>query len=186
MSVSARRVDGVAAESLLRVDGVRVVDEDVERNTERNRVDADYTRRDERDGARREERTDTARQKTTQAWAGKSSDISYYLNSHHVDFHEWCCSGKARPERVIALSSTGVAQAARKALRGHDHAERPVAHASHERPRPRLIHVVVGRAEGRRPQPTEVVLHGSHRGEVTVDQAHRGYTVCTDSGDTAA
>ena len=49
--------------------------------------------------------------KTTQAWAGKSSDISYYLNSHHVDFHEWCCSGKARPERVVALSSTGVAQA---------------------------------------------------------------------------
>ena len=27
---------------------------------------------------------------TFRAWAGKSSDISYYLNSHHIDFHEWC------------------------------------------------------------------------------------------------
>ena len=26
---------------------------------------------------------------TFKAWAGKSSDISYYLNSHHVDFCEW-------------------------------------------------------------------------------------------------
>lgn len=26
---------------------------------------------------------------TFRAWAGKSSDISYYLNSHHVDFQEW-------------------------------------------------------------------------------------------------
>jgi hypothetical protein len=26
---------------------------------------------------------------TFKDWAGKSSDISYYLNSHHIDFHEW-------------------------------------------------------------------------------------------------
>lgn len=25
---------------------------------------------------------------TFKAWAGKASDISYYLNSHHIDFHE--------------------------------------------------------------------------------------------------
>ena len=30
---------------------------------------------------------------TFKAWAGKSSDISYYLNSHHVDFHEWANHG---------------------------------------------------------------------------------------------
>ena len=24
---------------------------------------------------------------TFKAWAGLSSDISYYLNSHHIDFH---------------------------------------------------------------------------------------------------
>ena len=38
---------------------------------------------------------------TFKAWAGKSSDISYYLNSHHVDFHEWACAGFARPVRVM-------------------------------------------------------------------------------------
>lgn len=26
---------------------------------------------------------------TFKSWAGKASDISYYLNSHHVDFHVW-------------------------------------------------------------------------------------------------
>eukprot|EP00953_Heterococcus_sp_UTEX-ZZ885_P021389 11934-Heterococcus_DN1.PRE.1 len=36
---------------------------------------------------------------------------SYYLNSHHVDFQEWAMQGKARPVRVTATASTGVAHA---------------------------------------------------------------------------
>ena len=44
------------------------------------------------------------------AWAGKSSDISYYLNSHHIDFHEWCMGETSRPVSVTALASTGFAQ----------------------------------------------------------------------------
>jgi D-galacturonate reductase len=48
---------------------------------------------------------------TFKAWAGKSSDISYYLNSHHVDFHEWANHGIARPISVVATGSTGVAKA---------------------------------------------------------------------------
>ena len=47
---------------------------------------------------------------TFAAWAGKSSDISYYLNSHHIDFLCWCLEGKARPETVTAASSIGVAE----------------------------------------------------------------------------
>ena len=35
------------------------------------------------------------------------SDISYYLNSHHIDFHEWCVGHKSRPVQVTALASTG-------------------------------------------------------------------------------
>lgn len=46
---------------------------------------------------------------TFQSWAGKSSDISYYLNSHHVDFHEWCLGDSARPISVIGIASTGIA-----------------------------------------------------------------------------
>lgn len=48
---------------------------------------------------------------TFRGWAGKSSDISYYLNSHHVDFSEWVLAGIARPTRVTAMASTGVAKA---------------------------------------------------------------------------
>ena len=47
---------------------------------------------------------------TCKVWAGKSSDISYYLKSHHIDYHEWCLHGKARPVRVTAHSSAGVAK----------------------------------------------------------------------------
>ena len=48
---------------------------------------------------------------TFKAWAGKSSDISYYLNSHHIDFHEWCAGDASRPIKVTASASTGIADA---------------------------------------------------------------------------
>ncbi len=47
---------------------------------------------------------------TFREWAGGSSDISFYLNSHHVDFHQWSMEGNARPTRVVAASSIGVAK----------------------------------------------------------------------------
>ena len=42
-------------------------------------------------------------------WAGKSSDINYYLNSHHIDIHCWACLSFAKPVRVTAMASTGIA-----------------------------------------------------------------------------
>ena len=36
---------------------------------------------------------------TFRAWAGLSSDISYYLNSHHIDFHECACGLRAMHKR---------------------------------------------------------------------------------------
>ena len=48
---------------------------------------------------------------TFAGWAGKSSDISYYLNSHHADVLAWMVAGVARPEAVTAVASTGVADA---------------------------------------------------------------------------
>ena len=35
---------------------------------------------------------------TFKAWAGLGSDISYYLNSHHIDLHVWAM------EVIISLS----------------------------------------------------------------------------------
>jgi D-galacturonate reductase len=49
---------------------------------------------------------------TFAGWAGVSSDISFYLNSHHVDYHCWCMQGVATPISVCASASTGVANAA--------------------------------------------------------------------------
>ena len=121
-------------------------------------------------------------QKTTQAWAGKSSDISYYLNSHHVDFHEWCCSGNARPERVVALSSTGVAQAKlgrpcedtiTLSVQWRTLATNALGHALY------TSSWVAPKADVHSQQRW---FYMGQSGEVTVDQAHRGYTVCTDSG----
>ena len=48
---------------------------------------------------------------TFRAWAGKSSDISYYLNSHHIDLHCWAMQGLAKPTTVTASGAGGVATA---------------------------------------------------------------------------
>lgn len=60
---------------------------------------------------------------TFKAWAGLSSDINYYLNSHHIDIHNWMggceahnqcaagvlvcgCGAEARPGRPCTSNCT--------------------------------------------------------------------------------
>lgn len=45
---------------------------------------------------------------TFKAWAGKDSDISYYLNSHHIDINESMIPGY-KPVRVMASGAKGIA-----------------------------------------------------------------------------
>ncbi|KAK4552457.1 hypothetical protein LTR86_010300 [Recurvomyces mirabilis] len=45
---------------------------------------------------------------TFKAWAGKDSDISYYLNSHHIDVNESMVP-EYRPTRVTGSASKGIA-----------------------------------------------------------------------------
>ena len=40
--------------------------------------------------------------------AGLGSDISYYLNSHHIDLHVWAMEGVARCVSVVGRASSGV------------------------------------------------------------------------------
>lgn len=48
---------------------------------------------------------------TFKAWAGRDSDISYYLNSHHIDICESMVTKAGwLPTRVIASGSLGVAE----------------------------------------------------------------------------
>ena len=118
---------------------------------------------------------------TFKAWAGKSSDISYYLNSHHVDWSEWTLHGKARPTRVTATASTGIATA--KQMPTEDSITLTV----------QWENLNAGRTTGCAVYTSSWVapksdVHSQQRffymgsaGEINVDQAHRGCTVATDS-----
>ncbi|KAI9838032.1 MAG: hypothetical protein M1819_006186 [Sarea resinae] len=46
---------------------------------------------------------------TFKAWAGRDSDISYYLNSHHIDVCESMVGESYKPVKVTASGSKGVA-----------------------------------------------------------------------------
>ena len=52
---------------------------------------------------------------TFAAWAGRSSDISFYLNSHHIDFHCWAMLGMALAEQ--GLDNARAAEAFEKAAK---------------------------------------------------------------------
>jgi D-galacturonate reductase len=48
---------------------------------------------------------------TFKAWAGKESDISYYLNSHHIDICEFIVRDQGwRPTTVRASASVGISE----------------------------------------------------------------------------
>jgi len=133
---------------------------------------------------------------TFKAWAGKSSDISYYLNSHHVDFHEWVLRGAARPERVAALASTGVADAELgNGIRTEDTITLTVQWRN-RRPGPEAS--FEGGTLGHGIYTSSWIapksdVHSQQRwfymgqgGEVTVDQAHRGYSIAQDGASYAS
>jgi len=118
---------------------------------------------------------------TFKAWAGKSSDISYYLNSHHIDYHEWCLHGKARPVRVTAHCSTGVAKKMLDGVETEDtitivvdwqnFEDGSVGHGVY------TSSWVAPKADVHSQQRW---FYMGQKGEVTVDQAHRGYTIAQD------
>ncbi|MGE9271150.1 MAG: Gfo/Idh/MocA family protein [Verrucomicrobiales bacterium] len=116
---------------------------------------------------------------TFRSWAGKASDISYYLNAHHVDFLNWAIGAKARPVSVTALASQGTASA--KGIPAED----TITLAT------RWDLVGTGRVgtalftSSWVAPPSDVhsqqhFFYQAERGEVRVDQAHRGYQLATD------
>jgi len=116
---------------------------------------------------------------TFKAWAGKSSDISYYLNSHHVDFSEWTLAGIARPIRVTGTSSTGVAKA-----RGMNTEDSITLTVQWENLNDKSLGCAVYTSSWVAPKAD---VHSQQRfflmgtkGEINVDQAHRGCTVALD------
>ena len=116
---------------------------------------------------------------TFRAWAGKSSDISYYLNAHHVDFHAWSVSHVARPTSVYASSASGVAKQA-----GIETEDTITLTVSWQNRPSGNTGTAVYTSSWIAPQSDvhsqQRFFYMGHDGEITVDQAHRGYTVATD------
>jgi D-galacturonate reductase len=118
---------------------------------------------------------------TFKAWAGKSSDISYYLNSHHIDYHEWCMHGRARPTRVVAHSSNGVAKTKLDGVETEDtitivvdwrnFEDASIGHGVY------TSSWIAPKADVHSQQRW---FYMGQKGEITEDQAHRGYSVCQD------
>lgn len=122
---------------------------------------------------------------TFRAWAGVDSDISYYLNSHHVDICDWMVSQLGYvPVRVSASASKGVAAS----LGCHEATEDTISLLVRwEKPGdPGKQATGVYTASWTAPQRAGVhsnqYFHYLARdGEITVNQAKRGYDVAEDS-----
>eukprot|EP00940_MAST-03C_sp_MAST-3C-sp2_P000791 g791.t1 len=122
---------------------------------------------------------------TFRAWAGKSSDISYYLNSHHVDFHEWACSGFARPIRVTASKATGVAKG--KGIHAEDTITLTVSWQNLKSGNEGIaVYTSSWVAPKSDVHSQQRFFYMGHSGEIRIDQAHRGYTVATDGAGFAS
>lgn len=122
---------------------------------------------------------------TFRAWAGKSSDISYYLNAHHVDFNHWAVAHCAIPRSVHASAATGWAQA--NGIHTEDTITLTVDwENTASRNRATAIYTSSWIAPKADVHSQQRFFYMGHGGEVTVDQAHRGYSLATDSSGYAS
>ncbi|EMI56774.1 Gfo/Idh/MocA family protein [Rhodopirellula sallentina] len=117
---------------------------------------------------------------TFRAWAGKSSDISYYLNAHHIDFNVWSVGHRARPMVVRASAATGVAHA--MDIPTEDTITLTVDWENIESGnKATAIYTsswIAPKADVHSQQRFFLMAHG---GEVNIDQAHRGYSLAVDN-----
>jgi len=127
---------------------------------------------------------------TFKAWAGIGSDISYYLNSHHIDMHVWAMQGKARCVSVRAVASTGVVAEKMLGRPCEDTititAEWENLQAGEAGSNPSRGHAIYTASW----TAAKADVHSQQRffclmeqGEVTADQCHRGYTLASDESD---
>ncbi|CAF0859508.1 unnamed protein product [Rotaria sordida] len=118
---------------------------------------------------------------TFRSWAGKSSDISYYLNSHHIDFHVWSLYGRARPIRVTAMGSTGVAKT-QYHIDTEDVITLSVQWINLEsKTIGTAIYTSSWISAKSDTHTQQKFYYVGHQGEINIDQAHRGYTVASDT-----
>lgn len=129
-----------------------------------------------------------AQLETFKAWAGRDSDISYYLNSHHVDVCESMVGRDWAPYSVTATGSKGIAVS----LGCDDNTEDTITLlVQWRRQNPTDNAQKAQRATGvytaSWTAPQKAGLHSQQyfhyvasKGEIRVDQAKRGYEVTED------
>mmetsp|Transcript_56290 Transcript_56290/g.178206 ORF Transcript_56290/g.178206 Transcript_56290/m.178206 type:complete len:429 (+) Transcript_56290:283-1569(+) len=120
---------------------------------------------------------------TFAGWAGKSSDISYYLNSHHIDWHCWSVSHMARPLKVVAMAARGIAE--KKLEKDYPIEDTITLMTSWEDTTTGDVGTALYTASWASPKAdshTQQNFHYmGHKGEIRADQAKRGYTGATDA-----
>eukprot|EP01091_Cochliopodium_minus_P010410 TRINITY_DN2748_c0_g2_i1.p1 TRINITY_DN2748_c0_g2~~TRINITY_DN2748_c0_g2_i1.p1 ORF type:complete len:437 (-),score=129.89 TRINITY_DN2748_c0_g2_i1:35-1345(-) len=122
---------------------------------------------------------------TFKDWAGKSSDISYYLNSHHVDFLCWSLHKMARPTVIYAMGSFGVAN--EEPYNMQDTEDSITLNTQFEPldKNQRWKGVALFTAAWNTPKTDthtqQRFFYVGTEGQVQVDQARRGYTCATDN-----
>jgi D-galacturonate reductase len=113
-------------------------------------------------------------------WAGKSSDISYYLNSHHVDVLCWMVGSRATPLTVCASAARGVADGL--GMETEDTITLLVQWRNNEGGAMATSTHSASWAAPKSDVHTQQRFHYvGQLGEVTADQAHRGYSMSTDA-----
>ncbi|KAG9314514.1 hypothetical protein JVU11DRAFT_5311 [Chiua virens] len=122
---------------------------------------------------------------TFRAWAGKDSDISYYLSSHHIDVCCWILQDRAVPTRVVASAATGIAtgEPFNCVPETEDTITLLVDWQSITSPRHKGTAVFTASWTA----PLKAGIHSAQhwyymgeKGDINVDQAHRGYDVTVD------
>ncbi|MCA9170391.1 MAG: Gfo/Idh/MocA family oxidoreductase [Planctomycetales bacterium] len=122
---------------------------------------------------------------TFSAWAGKSSDISYYLNTHHIDFHLWALSGIARPLHVSAVAAQGWAVGQSIPTEDTISLQVEFEHLNSSS-RGVAIYTASWIAPRSDVHSQQRFFYLGHQGEIQVDQAHRGYSTATDDSGFAS
>lgn len=116
---------------------------------------------------------------TFRKWAGKAADISSYLNSHHLDLHAQMIGKTYRPERVTAMASSGIGRDLLKREMA-DTISLSVQWRSHEGSDQGVgLYTASWVAPDSDVHSQQRFFYSAEGGEISVDQAHRGYTLAT-------
>ena len=124
--------------------------------------------------------------KTFASWAGKESDISYYLNSHHIDICEWMVRDRGWiPTTVRASGSTGISESLGCQAGTEDTITLMVdwinSKPEHKGKRATGVYTASWTAPQNAGVHSQQHFHYiASKGEISVNQAKRGYDVVAD------